>query len=226
MLTGDEKKIKLQNISYSALGSYFQTHLMVFMEKNFTCLHCVIILLVFVETCMGQNLSSIVPYPTFTPTPILNNPAALEVLREWCALDSRCSEQYGQSITAKQGLFNTLFQTTTHSFSGTLYLESPLIEFVFANNMTWEQVNMLLFVNTLRLDILEKGRSCNEGETNIVNPETQEIDCSDLPWTQQAEVAGFNALGLAIEIAIFIVVIIAIVLQIWNFVRRRPTQLI
>jgi len=170
-----------------------------------------------------QNLSSIVSCPTFVDIPIYGSPGALEILRGWCVADNRCAELYGQSITAKENLFNTLFQTTTHSFTGTLYLQSPLIEKVCANNMTWEDVNILLWQLILRVDILERGRSCYEGETPLVNA-TGQISCEDLPWAEEAAVSGFNALGLAIEIAIVIVLSIAIVTQIWSFARRRNFQ--
>lgn len=186
----------------------------------------VLFIISFTIGCSGQNLSDVVPCPSFTPVPIIGNPAALEILREWCTSDSRCAEQYGQVITAKPEVFNTLFQSTTHSFTGTLFLQSPLIEKICAMNMTWEQVNELLWIVFLRLDILERGRSCYEGKTPMIDSETNEITCKDLPWSQEAEIRGFNSLGLAIEIAIFVVVVISIVLQIWNFVRNRQPQIL
>jgi len=188
-----------------------------------TLIYVVLVLVgVFPTIISGQNLSIIVDCPTFTPTPIIGNPIALEMLREWCAADPRCAEQYGQSIAPNQALFNTLFQSTTHSYSGTLYLESPLIEDTC--NKTFEYVNREQWVRSMRLDILERGRACHEGETNDIVDDSGDIICSDLPWNQCTDVNGFNTLGLAIEIAIFVVVLIAITTQIWTFIRRRKPQ--
>lgn len=173
----------------------------------------------------GQNLSSIVACPLFTPIPIMGNPPALEMLREWCAADPRCAEQYGQSISPNPTLFNMLFQDTTHSFTPPLYLQSPLIEKI-CPNMTWEEVNMMFWVVILRLDILERGRSCSEGQVPDILDEDDNIVCSDLPWTQCVNMNGFNVLGLAIEIAIFVLVLITIVIQMWSFIRRRKPQIV
>ena len=177
-----------------------------------------------VLTVVGQNLTSPIACPTITPTPIIGNPIALEILREWCAADVRCAEQYGQTTAPNQALFNTLFLTTTHSYTGTLYLESPLLQDIC--NITYENVNQEQWVRSMILDIMERGRSCNEGQTNAIIDDSGEIECTDLPWTQCVNVNGFNTLGLAIEIAIFVVVLIAIVTQIWTFVRRRSVQIL
>lgn len=190
------------------------------LNGTYLVLLSLLILISFDET-RGQSITDIISCPPLSMTPIMGNPAALEELRQWCASDSRCSVQYGQSIIANPEIFNLLFQTTTDSFSGTLYLESPLIEKICYNNMTWLDVNILIWKLILRLDILERGRSCNEGETpDVVDSVTGEIICNDLPWNQQTSTSGFNALGLGIEIAIFVVVVIVIVLQIWTFIRR------
>jgi len=172
----------------------------------------------------GQNLTLPIECPAFTPTPIIGNPAALEILREWCADDERCAQQYGQLTAPNQPLFNTLFLTTTHTYTGTLFLESPLLEAIC--NISYVNVNINEWVRTLLIDITERGRSCKEGQTNAIINEDGDIECRDLPWTQCINVNGFNALGLAIVILIFIVGLINIVTQIWIFIRKRSVQIL
>ena len=172
------------------------------------------------RTTESQNLSSQIPCPTFTPTAILGNPTALQDLLDWCVTDTRCEEYYGQVITEKLDLFDTLFQVTTHSYSGTLYLESPLVQ-LCDGNYTWNQMIMLQWIRSLKLDILERGKTCNEGDQPIgYNNVTNELSCGDIPWLQSAQIGGFNALGLTIEILIVILLVIVTAVQIWTFQRR------
>jgi len=169
----------------------------------------------------GQTIDDIVPCPNITPTVLAGNPIALEELRSICASDHECAEKFGQSITPKPALFETLFQTTISSFTAPLYLESPLIEKICADNMTWREVNDLLFKDYMLLDLLRRGNACAEGQTSLLDPSTDKVYCGDLPWVQKSSVAGSNAVLIGISILLLIIGLMALMFSVMSFVNSR-----
>lgn len=183
----------------------------------FIILFCVVVVF---DVSFQTTLDSIIPCPTFVPTPLTANPTAIEELRTWCAAVPECSEKYGQSITPKVDLFETLFQTTTESFTPPLYLESPVLD-LLCGNITYRQFMTKTWPSYLLKDILDRGLACNEGKTPLKNPDTGEIYCGDFPWTQVASISGFSFLGLTIEILIFVLLLIAIAFFVLNYTKKR-----
>ena len=168
-----------------------------------------------------QSIDDIIPCPVFVPTALEGNPVAFEALRSLCESNLECAEKYGQSITSKPELFETLFQTTTMSFSEPLYLESPLIEKICANNMTWREVNNLLFPDYLLLDLLRRGNACAEGQTYLLDVSSGKVYCGDLPWVQKGSVVGQSAVLIGIGALILIIALMALAFSVLSFVEKR-----
>lgn len=166
-------------------------------------------------TILGQSIDDTIPCPVFTPSPTTGNVTNLAILASYCDGDTRCEQQYGQSVVPNLTLFELLFQSSTQA-PPPFFLEYPLLAFLCdGTNMTWRQANAKLWTQFLKGDMCERGLACENDETVIVEQESGNIDCGDITNRQKAEIAGMNMLGVALLCIILIVLSIDIGTRLW-----------
>lgn len=150
-------------------------------------------------------------------TAISGNDTALEILRGWCAADTRCAELYGQNGAPNLPLFAHLFQTTYPGPIANAYLETPMLDLLCGR--TGEEFLTLGWQLLLKSQITDSTEVCDVNEQPVFDSSSGTVSCS----CQAGKVCDGTSGTQIVEILVVVAVLLAVVIQfgvvMWNRIR-------
>jgi hypothetical protein len=160
------------------------------------------------------ELTDVMACPEYVPSLLAGNNANIATLLDWCVANPSCSRLYGQSVMMDVKVFALVLQTSTE-LDDPVHLESALTEFVCppGTNLTWGDVNKIYMVHLLMLHVLQNNKACENHDTQLVNPDTQELQCTGIPYEEKPRVRGINLLTLAVIVVLLLIAAIVAIVE-------------